>query len=67
MKRSESGMIVDRVTIALEMTVRQSNETFWQNAGFPGLPVTQQQQAGGDFDESRILRFEKSGPFRWAM
>ncbi len=51
-KRSESGMIVDPVTISPELSVRQAMEIMAKYR-ISGLPVTRGTQARGHPDESR--------------
>src|ERR1700735_2720627 len=57
-KRSESGMIVDPVTIAPELTVRQALEIM-NKYRVSGLPVTRGTQLVGILT-NRDLRFERS-------
>src|ERR1700734_3472699 len=57
-KRSESGMIVDPVTIAPEMTVRQALEMM-NKYRVSGLPVTRGTQLVGILT-NRDLRFERT-------
>src|ERR1700734_1468498 len=57
-KRSESGMIVDPVTIAPELTVRQSLEIM-NKYRVSGLPVTRGTQLVGILT-NRDLRFERT-------
>src|SRR5271163_4489669 len=57
-KRSESGMIVDPVTIAPELSVRQALE-FMNKYRVSGLPVTRGQRLVGILT-NRDLRFERN-------
>src|SRR5215471_228919 len=57
-KRSESGMIVDPVTISPDITVRQSLE-FMNKYKVSGLPVTRGSRLTGILT-NRDLRFEKN-------
>ncbi|MGH9724839.1 MAG: IMP dehydrogenase, partial [Candidatus Acidiferrales bacterium] len=57
-KRSESGMIVDPVTIAPELTVRQALEIM-NKYKVSGLPVTRGQRLVGILT-NRDLRFERN-------
>jgi IMP dehydrogenase len=57
-KRSESGMIVDPVTISPEITVRQALE-FMNKYKVSGLPVTRGQKLVGILT-NRDLRFERN-------
>ena len=57
-KRSESGMIVDPVTIAPEISVRQALE-FMNKYQVSGLPVTRGQRLVGILT-NRDLRFERN-------
>ena len=57
-KRSESGMIVDPVTIAPEISVRQALE-FMNKYKVSGLPVTRGQKLVGILT-NRDLRFERN-------
>ncbi len=57
-KRSESGMIVDPVTIAPEISVRQALE-FMNKYKVSGLPVTRGQRLVGILT-NRDLRFERN-------
>ena len=52
-KRYESGMIVDPVTISPELTVRQATEIMakYRISGFAGDAW---HEAGGNYDESRF-------------
>src|SRR5438445_8807738 len=57
-KRSESGMIVDPVTISPDITVRQALEIM-TNYRIAGLPVTRRTRLTGILT-NRDLRFEKT-------
>src|SRR5215831_10643367 len=57
-KRSESGMIVDPVTISPEMSVRQALD-FMNKYKVSGLPVTRGQRLVGILT-NRDLRFERN-------
>ena len=59
-KRSESGMIVDPVTIAPEMSVRQALDIMTKYR-VSGLPVTRGTRTGGNPDEPRPAVRAKSG------
>ena len=56
-KRSESGMIVDPVTIEPERPISDALEVM-RRYKISGVPVTQERQAGGHFDQPRsAVRF----------
>jgi len=61
-KRSESGMIVDPVTISSDLTVRQATDIMAKYR-ISGLPVTRGTKLV-DFDEPRFEVREEPGPAR---
>ena len=52
-KRSESGMIVDPVTIEPDQTIADALDVM-RRYKISGVPVTKNEQAGGNFDEPRL-------------